>query len=96
MFQPNSRYYSLATSDYTDGDRIIRYVSRRIIPRTPVVALAEHRVVAGDRIDRVTARYLGDPEQFWRVGDANPCERAQDLTTTPGDVVIIPMPSLRP
>ena len=96
MFQPNSRYYSLAINDCTRDGRIIRYVSRRIIPRTPVVTLAEHRVVAGDRIDLVTARYLGDAEQFWRVGDANPCERAQDLTTTPGEVVVIPMPSLRP
>ena len=25
----------------------------------------------GDRLDNITAEYLGDPEQFWRICDAN-------------------------
>ena len=96
MFQPTSRYYALPVAEYVDPDgRTIRYVTRRIIARGAVVPLAEHRVTAGDRLDRLTARYLGDPEQFWRIADANPCERADDLTEHPGDVVIVPMPALR-
>ena len=28
-------------------------------------------VTEGDRLDNITARFLGDPTQFWRVCDAN-------------------------
>ena len=34
----------------------------------------------GDRIDLVTARYLQDSLQFWRVCDANAAMRPGDLT----------------
>jgi hypothetical protein len=30
----------------------------------PVV---EHTFAAGERLDTVTARYLGDPTQFWQI-----------------------------
>jgi hypothetical protein len=33
--------------------------------------LVEHTVVQGERLDNITARYLGDPTQFWQVCDAN-------------------------
>ena len=26
---------------------------------------------AGDRLDNLAARYIGDPQQFWRLCDAN-------------------------
>jgi hypothetical protein len=95
VFQPNSRYYTIETAEYVDGDgRTVRYVRRRFIPRAPSVPLAEHRVVAGDRLDRVTARYLADPERFWQVADANRVEHADDVTAEVGTVAIIPMPNL--
>ena len=96
MFQPTSRYYNVEIAEWTAGDgRVVRYVRRRLIPLEPQPALAEHTVIAGDRLDNVTARYLGDPEQFWRVCDANRAERPDDLTARPGRVLIIPMPRLR-
>jgi hypothetical protein len=42
--------------------------------------LAEHVVTDGDRLDNVTARYLGDPELFWRVADANLAMQPEELT----------------
>ncbi len=49
----------------------------------------EHRVVAGDRLDLLAARYFGDPLQFWRIADANPA-RSPDELIEPGRVLVIP------
>ncbi len=72
-FQPTSRYYNLETALYVaDETRLIRYVRRRFLP--PLERLTLVQVVTlteGDRLDNLTARYLGDAEQFWRIVDAN-------------------------
>ena len=73
MFQIDSRYAQLptATVRLPNGQQV-RYVRRRIVP--PVAA---HRVLAtappepGERLDLFAARTLGNPEQFWRICDAN-------------------------
>ena len=54
--------------------------------------LQEHFVVEGDRLDVLTARYIGDPEQFWRVCDANPVLQPEELTATAGAVIRITLP----
>jgi nucleoid-associated protein YgaU len=54
--------------------------------------LAEHMVTEGERLDQITARYLGDPEQFWRVADANNAMRPDDLTAEVGRTLRIPLP----
>ncbi|MFO0606338.1 MAG: LysM domain-containing protein [Polyangiales bacterium] len=96
MFLRTSRYYEVETATLIESDgREVRYARRRFIPRATAAALAEHTVAEGDRIDNVTARYLGDPEQFWRVCDANRAERPDDLTAAVGRVLIIPMPQAR-
>lgn len=96
MFQPTSRYHQVEIAEHTTPrGRIVRHVRRRFIPRTAPVPLADHVVAAGDRLDNVTARYLGDPEQFWRVCDANLAEHPAELVAVPGRVLVIPMPALR-
>lgn len=73
MFEVNSRYHEIATAelDTPEGRKIV-YVRRRFIPPAPAsLALAEHAVTEGERLDNITARYIGDPEQFWRFCDAN-------------------------
>ena len=48
-------------------------------------ALLQYRVVKqGDRLDNITANYLDDPEQFWRICDANDAMRPDELTETVG------------
>jgi hypothetical protein len=97
-FDPSSRYYALATKTQTiidaDGEpRDVRYVERRILPPSGSSAtLVEHAVAQGERLDQITARYLGDPTQFWRVADANDAVRPEELTDEIGRRVIIPLP----
>jgi hypothetical protein len=72
-----------ATREAPDGKRH-RYVKRRFLPPvTSFSSLQEHVVEDGERLDNITARYLGDPEQFWRLADANSAMRPDDLTGEP-------------
>jgi hypothetical protein len=86
LFPPTSRYYGIATATLTMTDgRPIAYLRRRFIPQPEQFSLLmEHTVVQGDRLDNVVAQYLGDPEQFWRVADANVALRPEELTATVG------------
>lgn len=100
MFDSTSRYYALNTSTFniTDSDgttRTVRYVQRRIIPPAGnALTVIEHTVTAGDRIDNITARYLGDPTAFWMLCDANNVMRPNDLTDNPGRIIKIVLPQL--
>lgn len=80
-FQPTSRYYSIETTTYETPDgRIVHFLRRRFLPPLDrFTVIQEHVVTEGDRLDNVTARYLGDPEQFWRLCDANPILRPEEL-----------------
>jgi hypothetical protein len=96
VFPVTSRYYGIdiATFDLADG-RTVSYLERRFLPDgTKAVVLAEHTITQGDRLDNVTARYLGDPEQFWLVCDANNAMRPDDLVAESqiGQVLSIPLP----
>jgi hypothetical protein len=73
MIPVTSRYYGIETARITGADgRETVFLRRRFVPPPDQGSLiGEHAVVEGDRLDNVTARYLGDPEQFWRVCDAN-------------------------
>ena len=101
MFDSKSRYYSLdvATISVPDesepsGTRDIRYVRRRIIPSSDALTtLVEHTVAQGERLDQITARYLGDPTQFWRVCDANDVIQPEELEET-GRVIKIALPNM--
>ena|SRR5437870_4368395 len=94
MFDSNSRYSGLETATLAvpdpDGEtREIRYVRRRIIPPAGgTTTLAEHVVAQGERLDQITARYAGDPTQFWRLCDANNVMTAEELEKT-GRVIAI-------
>lgn len=99
MFDPQSRYAAIETATWVAADgtaagREIRYVRRRFLPppATEADTIAEHTVVAGDRLDTITARYLGDPLQFWRVCDANPVIHPAELTDEVGARIRIAMP----
>jgi hypothetical protein len=96
MFPVTSRYYhiEIASLEISEG-HTVSYLRRRFLPdSTKAVVLAEHVVMQGDRLDNVTARYLGDPEQFWLVCDANNAMRPDDLTaeSQTGHSLSIPLP----
>jgi hypothetical protein len=98
MFEPTSRYAKLTvkTLTVTDADgepREIRYIERRMLPPAGAgTSLAEHVVAQGDRLDNITAKYLGDPTQFWRVADANDTLRPEELTDGIGRRIVIELP----
>ena|SRR5215212_5827816 len=94
MFSASSRYYGIERVHYERPDGLtIVYVRRRFIPELPAAAtIAEHVVTGGERLDNITARYLGDPEQFWRVCDANFAVRPDELTEEVGRRLRIPLP----
>jgi hypothetical protein len=100
MFETNSRYYNVETVKMTvtgsDGQpRVIAYKRRRFIASSSgTVTLVEHAVTRGDRLDLITARYLGDPTQFWRVCDANDVLSPEELTREVGIRIRIALPLL--
>lgn len=93
-FPPSSRYHGIETAQLTQPDgRVVAYVRRRFLPPPEAFALVQlHTVMAGDRLDNVAARYLGDPEQFWRLCDANRAMRPEALVETAGARLRITLP----
>lgn len=84
LFPPTSRYHGIETArlEMADGREVV-YLKRRFVPAPERFSLLqEHVVTQGDRLDNVTARYLDDPEQFWRLCDANRVLRPDELTET--------------
>jgi hypothetical protein len=81
-FPPTSRYYLVDTVVYeTPAGEAVRYLLRRFVPPPERFTLIqEHTVTQGERLDNITARYLGDPEQFWQICDANRAMRPEELT----------------
>ncbi|MGH4024787.1 MAG: LysM domain-containing protein [Pseudonocardiaceae bacterium] len=100
MVEPTSRYAGVevattTVSDGTGGQRDVRYLRRRFPPQPAALqTLTEHPIAQGDRLDLVTARYLGDPTQFWRICDANLAVHPQELTSPDriGERLRIPIP----
>jgi hypothetical protein len=94
LFPPTSRYYGIATAQLTAPDgTVITYLKRRFVPPPENFStLAEHLVVSGDRLDNLAARYLGDPQQYWRICDANAAMSPTELTETVGNYLRITLP----
>ena len=93
-FPITSRYNGIGTTtiDAPDG-RTIVYLQRRFVPPPEnFQLLQEHTVTQGDRLDNIAAKYLGDPEQFWRLCDANGAIRPEELTETIGATLRITLP----
>ncbi len=94
MFEPTSRYHSLETATLTTADgKAIAYKRRRFLPQGETLPLlVEVTVTQGDRLDLIAGRTLGDPEQFWRVCDANNAMDPFELTAKLGGVIRVPIP----
>ncbi|WP_200892086.1 LysM domain-containing protein [Methyloterricola oryzae] len=94
MFEPNSRYDLIETATFIGPDgQPLAYKRRRLLPQPEsLTVLAEVTVTEGDRLDTITARTLGDPQQYWRVCDASRAMNPAELTATPGLVLRVPVP----
>lgn len=94
LFQPTSRYHGIETVTLTTADGTISaYLRRRFVPPPErFTLLQEHVVTQGERLDTIAAQYLGDPEQFWRICDANGAMRPEELTEVVGRRLRITLP----
>jgi hypothetical protein len=94
LFAANSRYYGMDTDTLAlpQGKTII-YLQRRFLPPAErFQLLQEHVVTQGERLDNIAAQFLGDPELFWRLCDANNAMRPDELTETVGRTLRITLP----
>jgi hypothetical protein len=90
MFAKESRYYGLEDATIESGGRTISYKRRRFLPDGNDMALLQEITVSeGDRLDRIAAKVGGDPEQYWRICDANNVMHPLELTNEPGTTVRI-------
>jgi hypothetical protein len=94
MISQTSRYYGIEIAEYVDADgRTIIYLRRRFVPSPDRFhLLQEHTVTQGERLDNITASYMGDPEQFWRICDANAAMKPDDLLKPIGRKLRITLP----
>jgi nucleoid-associated protein YgaU len=95
-----SRYDNVETAVLTGPTgsgrlREIRYLRRRELahPAT-VVPIAQHLVVAQDRLDLIASTYYGDPTAYWQIAEANGALDPEELVgpDSEGNVLVIPMP----
>ena len=94
MFPITSRYYGVPQlkRELPDGTKVV-YLRRRFVPPPErFQLLQEHSVTEGERHDSIAAEYLGDPEQSWRLCDANNVMRPEELTEEIGKRLRITLP----
>jgi hypothetical protein len=80
-FPPESRYHGLELAELEVSEFVsVAYLRRRFVPGADRFALLiEHRVKEHERLDRITALHLGNPELFWRLCDANAAMQPVEL-----------------
>jgi hypothetical protein len=91
LFEPTSRYFPLKDLKYiipgegNSNNRVVTYKERRFIPsKAQIDVVQEVTVQAGQRLDNVAFHSVGDPEQYWRICDANEALHPIKLTAEPG------------
>jgi hypothetical protein len=94
QYKPNSRYTPTAMLIYHAPDgREIAYGARRLLPRPEQFKpLAIYRHDRDRRIDDIANAYYGDPEQYWRICDANLVFWPPDATAIADARLVIPLP----
>jgi len=94
MFPENSRYHNTEKTKFKTAEgKTIVYLQRRFVPPAENFdQIQEHTVTGGDRLDNVSARYLDDPELYWRVADANNAMTPAELTEQVGRKLRITLP----
>lgn len=89
MFQTNSRYIDIDNkSTQTEDGKTTLYKKRRFLPKaSDMIFVQEISIAKGDRLDNIATRFIGDPEQFWRICDSNNILHPLELTNNPGRTI---------
>lgn len=92
---PSSRYYGAQTEPFVRPDgTTVMYLARRIIPQAATyTATQSYVIIAGDRLDNLANRFLGDPQLYWMICDANSATDPDALTAQAGRTIQIPVAS---
>lgn len=92
----SSRYDTSEEAERVEhtGTRV-RYLRRRFLPAADELpVLGEVAVEDSERLDTLAARTLGDPEQYWRICDANNIMKPEKLLERIGERIRIPGPDI--
>jgi hypothetical protein len=94
MFDETSRYHRVETGTYqAPNGQVIKYKQRRFLPQgEQLPLLVEVTLNEGDRLDMIAVRTIGDPQQFWRICDANNTMNPFTLTSEVGRRLRVPLP----
>lgn len=94
LFTATSRYFGIGTTTLVAPNGVtVIYVKRRFLPSPGLFQLVQrHTVLQGERLDNIAATYLGDPELFWRIADANGAMRPESLVENVGTSLRITLP----
>jgi len=91
MFERGSRYEPVGEDVHVDASgRETPFKLLRILPAPAESSAEAHLVRSGDRLDLIAHRIYGDPEQLWRIADANGAGRPDRLTAEPGSRLLLP------
>ena len=93
-FEPTSRYHGkpLTSSVTVEGETVIHTTRRFVPPPENFSLLHKYFVEQGDRLDNIAHKYLADPEQYWKLCDANRVDKPDDLVKEVGDAIRITLP----
>src|SRR5664279_2137900 len=93
-FAVSSRYYTIPLSSLTDKNgELVPYIKRRFVPPADsFTTLQLYTVKPGDRLDNITYQFIGDPQKFWQICDANNAMEPNELTEEPGNTIRITLP----
>ena len=90
-FPPDSRYHGLPLRRMTLPDgREVANVGRRFLPPLDAYEpIAVHEVPDRDRLDLLAAQYFADPEQGWRIPEANGVRDPRTVLSQAGSRIAI-------
>jgi nucleoid-associated protein YgaU len=75
----------------TGGADSIVYLGRTLLPLPSTFKQqSNYTIQAGDRLDNVSAKLLGDPLLYWMLLEANGTSNPALLCATPGRRIIVP------
>jgi hypothetical protein len=94
-FEATSRYRSVAIGLHPRpaGEPPLPFVRRRFIAQLRDIGVTGTVGIASrDRPELLAYRAFGEPLLYWRIADANGVTDPFELTDTPGERVVIPVP----
>lgn len=70
---------------------VVPYLARTILPLADTFKpQTSYTIQAGDRLDNLSARLLGDPLLYWQLLEANNVSDPASLCAVPGRKIVVP------